>query len=241
MRKKIFGQWINDISIKNFSELEIIKNSKGFNFIVTPNLQHIVELNRSPKLRDCYNNACISLCDSRIIALLSRMFGNKILNVVPGSDLTKYFFEKVFRENDSIMVVGSTETEVEFLKKKYSLNNLVHCDPTMGFIKNLDEIEKVINTIEIIKPRYLFLAVGFPRQEQLACLIKSRVFFDCTAFCIGASIDFLTGKQKRSPVIWQKLHLEWFYRFLQEPDRLFRRYFIDSWGIIGLIIKEFKQ
>lgn len=236
---QVFGLEIIDHPIRE--TINSILKLKDFSFVVTPNLQHIVALNNNPADLQCYQNASMILCDSRVVRLLSKLAGKPIESVIPGSDLTKYLFDRVLDSGDSIMVVGSSENEISDLQNKYALTNLEHYNPPMGFINNSDEVRKVINAVHQIKPRYLFLAVGFPRQEQLACKLKESADYTCTAFCIGASIDFLTGKQKRAPKAWQRLHLEWFYRFLQDPKRLFKRYFVDSWGIFPILLREIRK
>lgn len=236
---KIFGLEILDCPLEEV--VSSIKGLKGFSFVVTPNLQHVVELNSKPDDLQCYRNAEVTLCDSRIVSLISKIVGKPIKNVIPGSDLTKYLFDGVLESNSSIMVVGSSTEEIADLKAKYKLTQLQHYNPPMGFINDEEEVQKTIDAVHNVKPKYLFLAVGFPRQEQLACKLKKSADYDCVAFCIGASIDFITGKQKRAPIIWQKLHLEWLYRFLQEPKRLFKRYFVDSWGVFPLLLKEIRK
>ena len=236
-RRRLFSLVVDDVPLEGVLDAVGVG---GFRFVVTPNLQHVVAVNREPELLECYRRADLSLCDSRVVALLARLLGKRITHVVPGSDLTRALFERGVGGDGEVMVVGATAEDMTSLKAKYGLASLVHYAPPMGFIKDAGEVEKVVQAVLANRPRYLFLAVGFPRQELLACMLKARGDFDCTAFCIGASIDFLTGKQRRAPVVWQRLHLEWFYRFLQQPRRLFRRYFVESWGILRLILREIK-
>lgn len=236
MKKNIFNLQINDISTEEL--IHYTNTLRGFNFITTPNLQHIVAVNNDQIIFDCYKGAQFIICDSRIVQLLSKIVGQKITHVTPGSDLTKYYFDNVLEPNDNIMIIGSTVSEIKRLSDLYPRLAINHYSPPMGFINNIKETDKTIRAIEEIKPNYLFLAVGFPRQEKLACILKTKIDFDCTAFCIGASIDFLTGKQNRAPLIWQKAHMEWLYRFFQDPKRMFKRYFINSWGIIPILFKE---
>lgn len=236
---KIFGLEISDRPLNEI--IARILKCKGFSFIVTPNLQHIVELNRKTDDLQCYRNAEITLCDSKIVSLASKLLGKNISHVIPGSDLTKYLFDYVLKEDSSIMVVGSTPKEISVLRAKYNLKSLKHYNPPYGFINDEAEVQKTIDIVNAAKPKYLFLAVGFPRQEQLACKLKATADYNCVAFCVGASIDFITGKQKRAPQIWQTLHLEWLHRFLHDPKRLFKRYFVDSWGFIPIFFSEFRK
>lgn len=236
--KKMFGLKINDLNMRSI--MDVIKKYNCFSYIVTPNVQHIVELSKNDYYCSCYKQASLTLCDSRIVQLISILLGDKIKNVVPGSDLTRYMFES-FTGSERIMVVGPSIDDIEKLRETYSLKYLYHYQPPMGFINKKNEIEKTIEAILEVKPEYLFLAVGFPRQEILAYILKERSDFKCVAFCIGASIDFITGKQSRAPLCWQKWRLEWLYRFIHDPRRLFRRYFIDTWSLVPLIISEFRK
>jgi len=235
----LFGVNIVDESLPNI--IEKIESYKGFSFVVTPNIQHLVALDKDTEIQKYYAEARLTLCDSRIVQLLASILNKKIRNVIPGSELTKYYFESFFSGGEKIMVIGSSSDDIALLKSQYNLKNLHHYNPPMGFINDKNEVGKTISEITAVEPRYLFLALGFPRQEVIAAKLKANVNFDCTALCIGASIDFLTGKQRRAPQIWQDLRLEWLYRFFQEPKRLFRRYFIDSWRLISVFMKELRK
>lgn len=236
---EIFSLQIDDINIAEATHL--LESSSGFSFVVTPNIQHVVAVNRDSELLDMYKQANLILCDSRIFQKVCTFASKKIANVVAGSDLTKFYFENYFNGDEEVMVIGSSDSDIDLLRSDYGMKNLSHYNPPMGFINCPKEITRTIHKIQEFKPRYVFLAVGFPRQEILACRLKEVIDFDCTAFCIGASIDFLTGKQNRAPERWQAMRMEWLYRFIQEPRRLFKRYFIDSLGLIPLLIREYKK
>lgn len=211
----------------------------GVNIIITTNISHIASLDRG-EMRDatCYYNADLILCDSRVLKDICFIIGKRINNVVPGSDLTKYLFENILTSTDKVMVLGSTCKDIEVLKAKYNLPNLSYYSPPFGFIENQNEIEKIITIVNKAKPRYLFLALGALRQEILACILKPQLHHRCDLYCIGASIDFLTGAQKRAPNIFQTLHMEWLYRLASNPRRLFRRYLLDMGRIIHILFRN---
>jgi len=94
----------------------------------------------------------------------------------------------------------------------------------MGFINNQEEVTKTLDEIQLSKANYIFLAVGSPRQEIVARKLKALGNQSGVALCIGASILFITGDEKRAPQWIQIMHMEWFYRMLQDPIRLFPRY-----------------
>lgn len=101
----------------------------------------------------------------------------------------------------------------------------------MGFIKRINEVEACVDFIINSNPDFVFLAVGSPSQEHLAFSLYQRInsvnpnSFSAQLFCIGASLDFLTGKTKRAPTWMQKAHLEWLHRALSQPRRLVPRYY----------------
>jgi exopolysaccharide biosynthesis WecB/TagA/CpsF family protein len=97
----------------------------------------------------------------------------------------------------------------------------------MGFINDPVAVEDCLSFIESASPfRFCFLAVGSPQQEAIAQALRARGAARGLALCIGASLNFITGLEKRAPLWMQKMALEWLYRLLQNPRRLARRYLI---------------
>jgi len=107
------------------------------------------------------------------------------------------------------------------------LKDLHHHNPPMGFIRNPAAVETALKFVEDASPfRFCFIAVGSPQQEVVANHLKSRGIARGLALCIGASIDFVTGSERRAPRWMQAMALEWVYRLSQNPRRLARRYLV---------------
>ena len=108
--------------------------------------------------------------------------------------------------------------------------------PLLGFEKDEDELNKINETISNVKPDLLIVCFGCPKQEKW--IYENINKYDAkVSICAGATVDFLAGNMKRAPQ-WMSEHgLEWFYRFLQEPKRLFKRYFVNDIKILKLIGK----
>lgn len=87
------------------------------------------------------------------------------------------------------------------------------------------------------KPEVILLGMGMPKQEQLAVLLKNHCQHPCLIICGGAIIDFIGRKVQRAPVWIRRLGLEWLFRLVQEPRRLFKRYVIGNFVFIFWIIK----
>ena len=111
-----------------------------------------------------------------------------------------------------------------------------------GLKKNHDELETINKKINESKANILFVGFGAPKQEMWA--FKNYKYLDHidSIICSGASIDFQSGHQKRAPELYRKLGLEWFYRFLHNPKRLFKRYFIEGMQVIfKIIVSRFRN
>lgn len=100
--------------------------------------------------------------------------------------------------------------------------------PSFGFEKNEKECMELIDIINASGATVLLVGVGAPKQEKWIAKYRSQMFNIKLFMALGATIDFEAGNIKRAPILFQKMAMEWFYRFLREPKRLFRRYFIDD-------------
>ena len=105
----------------------------------------------------------------------------------------------------------------------------------MGFINSQHEVQKCIDFIVKTQAPLIFLAVGMPQQRVSARHIADHPQARGVVLCIGASIDFLTGKQRRAPVWVQMAGFEWLHRLLSDPRRLASRYLIECPRIFYLI------
>lgn len=201
----------------------------AFVYVVTPNVDHVVRLQRTRSdLWPVYRAAWMTLCDSQVLAKLAHWTSHLSLPVMPGSDLTAQMFESVIQPDDRIAIVGGQRAAVDALARRYGLNDVRHFDPPRGFIHNPTDVAQAVQFVAHARARYVFLAVGSPQQEILAHRIQRLGRAVGIGFCVGASLDFLTGEQKRAPAVMQRFAIEWLYRLSTQPRRLYRRYLIDG-------------
>ena len=106
-----------------------------------------------------------------------------------------------------------------------------------GYWKGEHEEAEVARQIRDSRADLLFVAISSPKKEQFLGKYQAEMKIPF-AMGVGGTFDVAIGKVKRAPVWMQKSGLEWFYRFLQEPRRMFRRYFIDDMAFVWLFIKE---
>ena len=210
------------------SVLEIIaETGESFKYLVTPNVQHMVKLLENPAvLQPLYQRAWRVFCDSRVLSRLARFSGLR-LPVITGSDLTARLIARSGEQGLTIAVVGPTPAARATLERRYPGLNVVLHTPPMGFITSEHEIRKCVDFVVKAQAPLTFLAVGMPQQEILAGHIADHPQARGVGLCIGASIDFLTGKQRRAPIWVQKAGLEWLHRLCSDPRRLASRSLLD--------------
>lgn len=213
------------------ARLAKIGEDTPYGYIVTPNVDHIVRLHEDAELgrqlRPAYADSALCLCDSRILGLLARARGVR-LPVVPGSELTGLLFERLIHARDRVAIVGGDAALLRALQEKYQGVEFVQHCPPMGLRRNPAARQAAADFVARSGARFTFIAVGSPQQEMIAAEAKAIVGAKGIALCIGAGLDFLTGRQKRAPRLARQLGLEWAHRLLSDPQRLWRRYLLEG-------------
>ena len=212
------------------ARLSAVTAGTPYGYVVTPNVDHVVRLDdpvQARELKHLYEGADLSLCDSRIIAHLARLRG-MTLPVVPGSDLTTTLFHEVIKAGDRIAVIGGDTDMVADLGRRYPGVALLHYEPPMGLRRNELARVEAAQFIAEANARFTFIAVGSPQQEMIAGAVRAFPQATGMALCIGASLDFITERQRRAPRIMQKLSLEWVHRLASDPKRMWRRYLVEG-------------
>ena len=217
----------------------ILSNSMAsFSYVVTPNVNHVVQINHSPELRAAYADASFRVCDSKVLQPILSFFSVNLKEAIPGSDLTKDLFERANELKMRVTVIGSTCEEMEILGEKFPNIIIQHHSPPFGFIDSPRLVENCLDFISEKPADLIFFAVGCPRQEILAHLVFQKGGAVGVGLCVGASILFLSGKVARAPVWLQNLKLEWLHRIMSEPRRLASRYIVDAYKLVPIILNE---
>lgn len=210
-----------------------------FAYVVTPNAQHFVLLDRGDDQRfsAAYANAWLRLCDSKVVCALARVLFGEHLPHAAGSDLTAYLFNHVIRPEDHITVIGGDDELAARLRAQFRLIGLHHYNPPMGFINSPAAVDRCIEFVRARPAQYVFLAVGAPSSEILAHRIAARGGAIGTGLCIGSSLRFLVGLAKRAPKFYRVAGLEWLYRLMADPIGHAHRVFVQSFPLIPLMLR----
>ena len=116
------------------------------------------------------------------------------------------------------------------------LNIVDSYSPPFGFESDSFMLEEAINRIKQSKADILIVFLGCPKQEKFIADNKDKYQVPIS-FTMGGCVDFLAGEVRRAPKWMQKIGLEWFFRFIQDPKRLFKRYFVDDIKIFSIAKK----
>lgn len=239
-RDDFIGLSIDALSLDEaMSRIVDLSQGSQFTFVVTPNVDHAIKLSQADvhaAFRYAYSKASLILCDSRILSGLARLFG-VTLSLVPGSDLTREMFARALGPGDSVAIIGGDAMMLAELQRRYPGITYHQHVPPMGFINNERARAEAAAFIEDSRAHYVFLAVGSPQGEILAADVVDRGKAIGVGLCIGASIEFIVGIKQRAPLWMQKLSLEWLFRLLSEPRRLWRRYLVEGPAIFALVLR----
>lgn len=227
---------IDDYDLPAFLDVARCWPSDRYGYVVTPNADHLIRLDEEPAFRLLYRDAGFVLLDSRFLARMIALGGGPRLPVCAGSDLTAALFESVIAADDPLVLIGGDRGQADALAARYGLTRLAHHNPPMGFIRDAAAVEAALTFVEAHSPfRFCLLGVGAPQQEMLAQMLLARGRAAGLALCIGASVNFLTGVERRAPVWLQRLGLEWLFRLLQSPRRLAHRYLVRNPKVFALL------
>lgn len=227
---------VDDYDLESFTALAAGFGHERFGYVVTPNVDHLVRYCEDATFREYYRSADYVLLDSRFAARVLRIVKGVKLRVCTGSDLTAALFSRVMTSSDRVVLIGGTPEQATTLQMLYGLDNFYHHNPPMGFASDPQAVEDCVSFVESHSPfRFCFLGVGSPQQEALAALLQARGIARGLALCVGASLNFLTGSEKRAPQWMQRMSLEWLCRLARDPRRLAGRYLVRGPRFFGYL------
>lgn len=237
MFKKLLGYYIYSGNKENL--YKEIKERKKVH-IISGNSEIIYKGYKNNQLDKIYKDEeALLIADGIGTVLASKLIGNPIEEKIAGIDFMEFLIKKSLEENLPIYLLGAKKEVVEKavlnLKKKYKAINIVGFSD--GYF-DLDNCAEIIKKINLSKAKILFVAMGNPKQEKF--IDKYKAVLNCKIFMgVGGSFDVFSGIAKRAPKIFLKLNLEWFYRVLRNPSRIFRLKHLL--GFIFLIRKEHRR
>lgn len=240
MRIKILNTTIDNYTIGETLQIieEIIENKKQLHHVVV-NAGKIVAMQTDLQLRKSVNESDLINADGQAVVWASKALGQPLKERVAGIDLMMNLVESAFKNHYKIFFFGAKEevvkTVIDIYANKYSPN--IIAGYRNGYFKK-DEEKDIANQISKSGADILFVAISSPTKENF--LYENKELLSNVSFImgVGGSFDVVAGKVKRAPIWMQQSGLEWFYRFIQEPKRMWKRYLIGNSKFIALVLKE---
>lgn len=244
-RIRLLNTYIDNLTAKEAKKcLEQFIEEGGSHYIVTPNSDIVVKMQDDSELKSICENADMILTDGQIVVKLSKMLGNPIKERVCMTDFVWDVFDLAIEKNYKVFLFGGKEEVLakatENIRNKLPQLKIVDSfSPPFGFENNPEQLSEANNRIKNSGADILIVFLGCPKQEKF--IAKNKDIYQIPmSITMGGCVDFMAGEVKRAPLWMQNAGLEWLFRFLQEPKRMFRRYFIDDIRIFGLAYKAKK-
>jgi UDP-N-acetyl-D-mannosaminuronic acid transferase (WecB/TagA/CpsF family) len=215
--------------------------------LVTPNVHHVVALDRQlgEAERHAYRSADLFLCDSKVLGRLARRDG---LDLTPrtGTDRVADVLAAPGNRDLVIALAGPRPEQTEALRGRFPDWRFLHIDTPARLVRGTPEWTACVAAAAAAPWQILLSCLSFPKQELFAADVRAARTGGEGAgpddgggtgggapgggviLCVGAAVDFLSGTLPRAPMAFQRFGLEWLFRLLSDPLRLWRRYLVDG-------------
>jgi N-acetylglucosaminyldiphosphoundecaprenol N-acetyl-beta-D-mannosaminyltransferase len=205
---------------------------------VVLNVDKLVKASRAPGLRRIINDCALISADGMPVVWAARLLGKPLKERVAGIDLFESLMVRAAQRGWRVFLLGARAEVVARVRALYEAKyaGLTIAGHRNGYWSAAEE-EGVAEQVAASGADLLFVAISSPQKEQFLGQYQARMRVPF-AMGVGGSFDVAAGLVKRAPRWMQRAGLEWFYRFLQEPRRMFRRYFIDDLAFVWLFLKE---
>ena len=213
-------------------------------YAATANVDFVVQALEDVELRRILGDADLVLCDGMPLVWASRFLGNPLPERVTGSDLVPKLLGEAERNGWRVFFLGGTDESVARAAKNAQalhpqLQLVGAYSPPFKSLLEMDH-DDIVRRVREAKPDVLLVAFGCPKQEKWINMQFKQAGVPLS-IGVGATLDFLAGSVRRAPVWMQRTGLEWIFRLLQEPRRLFRRYVTDLWVFGRAILWQWWQ
>lgn len=234
---------ILNVSFDNMSILELLETLKQ-GVVFTPNVDHLMKLQKDAEFFRTYLTADYRVCDSQILMYASRFLGTPLKEKISGSDLFPTFC-RFHRNNEDITIflLGGAPGVAD--RARTRINSRIGRDiiigaysPSFGFEKDEQECLELIDMVNESKATVLAVGVGAPKQEKWISKYRDKFTHVKIFLAVGATIDFEAGTIKRAPVWMSKLGIEWLYRIYADPKRLWKRYLVEDLPFFWLLLQQ---
>jgi N-acetylglucosaminyldiphosphoundecaprenol N-acetyl-beta-D-mannosaminyltransferase len=214
---------------------------RGQHHIVTPNAHHVLLFQKDPVFREVYARAAMALPDGISMVLASKVLGGPLQGRCCGADvflnicrLCHQLKKRVFLLGGSPGSEGRAEAKLLRLFPGMAVSSY---SPPFGFDENEAQTRRAIEAVRRFRTDVLVVGVGAPKSENWVYRERERLGFKL-ALMLGSALGYFVGSQRRAPLWMRRLGLEWLFRLVLEPRRLWKRYILGNPAFLLLVAKE---
>ncbi len=222
----------------------LLEKLKDGGVVYTPNIDHLIQLQSDPEFYRAYQGVNYRVCDSQILFYAARLLNQAIPEKISGSDLFPAFYDYFKADPGTRLFLlggrsGVAQQAEQEINQKVGRSMIVgtYCPP-FGFENDDDECQRILQAITASNATVLAVGLGAPKQELWIAKYRERLPQIKTFLAIGATLDFEAGTLSRAPRWMQQVGLEWLYRMIQEPRRLWKRYLLRDSQFFGLLLLQ---
>ena len=237
---KILNTFIHNLSMKETLSLvnDTINNKESIHHVVV-NAGKIVQMQKDKQLHESVNNSDIINADGQAVVWAAKFLNKPLKERVAGIDLMENLVELAYKNNHKIYLFGAKE---KVIKKVVSIYTNKYGKNLIAGYRNgyygKDDEATIAKDIASSGANMLFVAISSPKKENFLYQFKNDLKSVNFIMGVGGSFDVISGLTKRAPLWMQNNGLEWFYRFIQEPKRMWKRYLVGNTKFIYLLFKE---
>ncbi|MGC1219422.1 MAG: WecB/TagA/CpsF family glycosyltransferase [Phormidesmis sp.] len=227
----------------NFSMEEFLGSLRR-GVVFTPNVDHLMKLRTDPEFASVYSKADFKICDSQIVMYAAKFLGKPLKAKLSGSDLFPWFCDyHKHNEDVTIFLLGGQPGVAKQAQARINARigrEIVvgEYSPPLGFEQDGAECDQMVSLIERSQATVVAVCLGAPKQEKWIAAYCDRLPSVDIFMAVGAVVDFEAGVKPRAPRFVSELGLEWLYRLMSEPRRLWRRYLLEDMPFVGLVLTE---
>lgn len=238
-RIELMGCQIDNLSLEEtLGRVEGFIASRRPHQHVVVNVDKLVKARGDEQLRRIINDCALVNADGMPVVWASWLLGKPLKERVAGVDLFEALMKRSAEKGWRVYLLGAREEVV--LKVKEVFEGLYPALQIAGYRNGYwkpDEESEVVDKIVRARADILFVAISSPKKEQFLGAYQERMRVPF-AMGVGGSFDVASGRIRRAPRWMRRCGLEWFFRFLQEPRRMFRRYFVEDMAFFGMLARE---
>lgn len=239
-RNSLLWTYFDNLSMKETIHAisEAINKHSQIHHVVI-NAGKIVSMKQDHELRESVNNADIINIDGQAVKWAAQFLNKPVKERVAGIDLFEKLINLAYENNYKVYLLGATDEVLQGVVHKISSihNKKIIAGYQNGYFSDYEEPE-IVSKIKESQPNMLFVAISSPKKEIFLNKYKEDLKNVNFIMGVGGSFDVYSGLIKRAPIWMQKYGLEWLYRFLQEPQRMWKRYLIGNSKFIYYILRE---